>query len=149
MKCGNTKEHVREMQTLYADFFPWHWWAKGPLVHIGAPPRYAPGHQVSSSQEPGLATKAHPHRWRPCHKGNAHHLLHWSSWHRLQNEVSHQGGAFWSSAHRRRQRSTPSRRVDDLQVSHQDSKGPAYKDYNCGSLKNQTQVSNTLLAHSL
>jgi hypothetical protein len=36
-----------------------------------------------------------------------------------------------------RRRSTPSRSVDDLPASHQDSKGPAHRDTSFGSLKNQ------------
>jgi hypothetical protein len=36
-----------------------------------------------------------------------------------------------------RHHSTPSRRVDDLPASQQDSKGLAYQDTTCGSIKNQ------------
>jgi hypothetical protein len=50
---------VRKMQTRHVKFFPWYQWLKPPLVDIGAPPRYTSGHQVSSGQELGLATKAY------------------------------------------------------------------------------------------
>jgi hypothetical protein len=46
-------------------------------------------------------------------------------------------GALHVPAQSHRRRSTASRRVDDLPVSHQDSKGPAHRDTTCGSLKNQ------------
>ena len=149
MKCGNIKEWVREMQTCHVDFSHGIGGLKPPPVHIGAPPMYAPGHQISSDQKFGLATKAQRSRWRPCHKGNAHHLLHWSSWRRLHYRASHEEGVSLSSAQSCLHRFTPSRRVDDLPASHQDSKGLALRDYNYGSLKNQPQHSNNLLSHSL
>lgn len=58
MKYGNVKEWVRRMQTQHVDFFRGIGGLKPPLFHVGAPSRYARDHQVSSSQELGLAIKA-------------------------------------------------------------------------------------------
>jgi hypothetical protein len=58
MKCGNVKEWGRRMQTRHVDFFRGIGGLKPSLVHVGAPSRYAPDHQVFSGQEVGLAVKA-------------------------------------------------------------------------------------------
>jgi hypothetical protein len=55
-------------------------------------------------------------------------------------------GALHVPAQSHRRRSTASRRVDDLPVSHQDSKGPAHRDTTCGSLKNQHTRQQRLLS---
>jgi len=46
------------------------------LLHVGAPPRYSPGHQVSLGQELGLATKAHA-KWVTSCTGHLDAVFTW------------------------------------------------------------------------
>jgi hypothetical protein len=77
------------MQTRHVNFFSsCIGGLKPPLVHVGA----SPGQQVSFDQEFGLVLRLTPSKWSSCHKSNAHHFLHRSSWRCLHYGDSHEAG---------------------------------------------------------